>query len=196
MNPRRRPALSLVAIIGATVAALGACGGPPPGDFLSACAASAKTSRTNAAGTMIAAFKAGQITAEDAINAAHDRLEAGEDATQFAGAVLDMLLTVEDRLPRGAEFEIFWMRVGQLAFRAALTAHNSGRPDEAYGLVLAGPKRWQTEPYWLRSPNHDALASIVLDENGERARAIARLRERPVLEGAAHDVYEKLTGTK
>jgi len=153
-----------------------------------------KTSRTTAAGAMIAAFKADQITAEDVINAAHERLTAGEDATDFAGAVLDMLQAVEGQLPQGAEFEIFWMRIGQLACGAAMTANNNRRPDEALSLVFGGPKRWQNDAYWQRSPNHDALASIVLDENGRRAEAIARLRDRADLDGTALDVYKKLTG--
>lgn len=175
-------------------APIGCDGGPTANEQMAVYAAQAKTSRTSAAGAMIAAFKAGQITAEDAINASRDKLDAGEDATDFAGAVLEMLQAVEGQLPQGAEFEIFWMRIGQLACSAALTANNNRRPDEALSLVFAGPKRWQTEAYWQRSVNHDALASIILDENGRRAEAISRLRERADLDGPALDVYKKLTG--
>jgi hypothetical protein len=63
-------------------------------------------------------------------------------------------------------------------------------------LVLAGPQRWQTEAYWQRCPNHDALASIVLDANGRRQEAVSRLADRPDLDGPALEVYEKLTGRR
>jgi len=183
-------------LLAAVSVALVGCGNPAPGDLMAVYATQAKASRPTAAGAMIAAFNAGQITAEDALNAAHGRLEAGEDATDFAGAVLDMLRAVEEKLPQRAEFELFWMRIGQLAFRAALTAHNNHRPAEACDLVFAGPRRWQTEHYWLLSPNHDALASLILDGNGRHAEAVARLNERSVLDGAALEAQQKLTRSK
>lgn len=171
---------------------LAACEKQQP--LLEAYAAQAVTSRTTAAGGLIAAFKAGQISQDDAITLAWDKLAAGEDTTNFAGAVLDMLLAVEGQLAQGGEFEIFWRRVGRLAFAAANTAYVNGRKAEALGLVLAGPKRWQTENYFLAYPDHDALVAILLDESGRRQEAIAWLRDRPELRGPAEEVYRRLTG--
>lgn len=197
MHPRRNFSGSPLPALALASALLGAAGcGQPPGQQIALIAAQAKTSRTTATSAIIAALKAGQVTHEDLINAAHDRLEAGEDATAFAGAVLDALQAVDSTLPQGAEFEIFWRRIARLAFWAANTAYVNKRPDEALSLVFAGPKRWQNEPYWLRYPDHDALASIILDANGRRNEAIARLNERSVLDGDALTVHDRLTGHK
>lgn len=162
--------------------------------LLDAYAKQAAVNRTTATGGLIAAFKAGQISQDDAVTLAIDKLQAGEDASAFGGAVLDMLSAVEGQLAQGAEFEIFWQRVGRLAFWAANTAYTNSRKDEALALVLAGPKRWQNEAYFLRYPDHDALVAILLAEAGRRQEAITRLRDRSDLSGPAEEVYRKLTG--
>lgn len=164
--------------------------------LLAAYAAQAATSRTTAAGGLIGAFKAGQITADEAITLASDKLEGGEDATAFAGAVLDMLTAVEAQLPQKGEFEIFWRRVGRLAFWGAHTAYLKGRADEAGALSLAGPKRWQNDAYWLRYGDHDALVAILLDERGQRSLAIDRLRSRVELSVEAQEVLDRLTSKR
>ena len=191
METRRAVWLCALVIAGTLVCS---CEDKPT--LLQAYAKQAATSRTTATGGLIAAFKAGQITADDAITLASDKLDAGEDATAFAGAVLDMLSAVEAQLPQKGEFEIFWRRVGRLAFWSAHTAYLNGRPDEAGALSLAGPKRWQNEAYWLRYGDHDALVAILMDESGHRELAIDRLRSRPDLSPEAQEVLDKLTGKK
>lgn len=188
---RRSSALPLVYLAAFLLAFLGAC--EKKQTLLEAYAKQAAKGRTTATGGLIGAFKAGQITADEAITLAADKLEAGEDATAFAGAVLDMLSAVEGQLPQKGEFEIFWRRVGRLAFWAAHTAYLKGRADEAGALVLAGPKRWQNDAYWLRYGDHDALVAILLDESGKRSLAIDRLRSRVELSPEAQEVLDRLT---
>lgn len=157
-------------------------------------ATQAKTSRVTATGGLLEAVKSGLIVPDDALTLAASKLDNGEDATAFAGAVLDMLATIEDQLPQGGEFEIFWRRIGRLSYYAAERAYLAGRKDEALSLVLAGPKRWQNEPYWFRYGDHDALASIVLAENGQRDRAIRRLQAHAELADIADEALKKLQG--
>lgn len=164
--------------------------------LLEAYAKQAAVNRTTATGGLIGAFKAGQITVDEAITLAADKLEAGEDAVNFAGAVLDMVLAVEAQLPQKGEFEIFWRRVGRLAFWAANTAYVKGRTEEAAALVMAGPKRWQNEAYWQRYGDHDALVAILLDERGQRAEAIRRLDSRADLSPEAQEVLDRLRRKK
>lgn len=157
--------------------------------------------RTAAAGTLSAAILAGEITTGDALDRAFVLVEtaaagadgpASAEATAFAGAVLDAIDQVKDRLPHQAEMELFWMRVGRLAFASAEEAHARGRVSEARSLVLAGPSRWQTESYWRRSSGHDALASVILAKSGEREEARRRLESRGELEGLAAEVLQML----
>lgn len=164
--------------------------------LLDSYAAQAKTSRATVTSGLIASFKAGQVTADEAITLAANKLEAGEDAVDFAWAVLDMLKAVEPQLPAGGEFEIFWRRIGRLSFWAAQTAYTTGRLSDSASLMEAGPARWQNEAYWLRYPDHDALVAIILDATGQRSKAIQRLGSRPELLGAADEVYQKLTHPK
>lgn len=179
-------------LIAVTMACLASC--EKKQTLLEAYAKQATVNRTTATGGLIAAFKAGQISQDDALTLAIDKLQAGEDASAFGGAVLDMLSAVEGQLAQAAEFEIFWQRVGRLAFWSANTAYTHGRKDEALALVLAGPKRWQNEAYFLRYPDHDALVAILLAETGRKQEAITRLRDRSDLNGPAEEVYRKLTG--
>jgi hypothetical protein len=86
------------------------------------------------------------------------------------------------------------MRVGGLAFAAAEEARANGRGSDALDLVLAGHPRWQNDAYWYMHPTHDGLVSLVMAENGRRADAVARLRQRADLQGLAAEVYKALTG--
>lgn len=179
-------------------------------DPLPGIAASAGTSgRAAAAGTLVTAWKAGELKFDNAIDLAFEMVDAAANnrpvrgggvptsaaATAFAGSVLDAMAMVESQLPQDAEFEIFWMRVGGLAFAAAEEAHAKGRVPESRTLVLAGPRRWQTEAYWLKHQAHDGLASVILARSGEMPEAVARLRNRGTLDGPAAEVYQMLTGS-
>jgi len=163
--------------------------------------------RAASAALLVSSWKAGQLKLDDAINLAFDYLDSAKNktplkgtkvvvpsanATTYAGAVLDALEQVNSQLPQGGEFEIFWMRIGGLAFAAAEEAHAAGRLTEARGLVFAGGPRWQNEAYWQGHSAHDGLASVILAKSGERAEAIARLRDRADLNGVAAEVYEML----
>jgi hypothetical protein len=75
-----------------------------------------------------------------------------------------------------------------------LFAYQNGKLVDARELILAGTPRWQTEQYWLRYTDHDALASIILYQSGEQQEAVRRLRERTVLDGDAEEAYQKMTG--
>lgn len=161
--------------------------------LLESYSAQAKTSRVTVTSGLVASFKAGQVTADEAITLAASKLEVGEDAVDFAWAVLDMLKAVETQLPSSGEFEIFWRRVGRLAFWAAQTAYTKGRLSDSASLMEAGPDRWKNEAYWLRYTDHDALVAIILDATGQKSKAIQRLGSRAELLGAAEEVYKKLT---
>lgn len=154
----------------------------------------ASTSRSTAASSIAALIKQGKLSTDEVLTLAFDKLERGEDATAFAGAVLDSFVLLEGWLPNGQEFEIFYRRIGRLALAAALRAVEKERLDEARELVFAGPKRWQTEAYWLRYADHDALASMIMARTGEKQAAIERLRSRPILEGDAAEAMKALTG--
>lgn len=154
----------------------------------------ASVSRPAAAAAMAKAWQEQKILLSDCLDLAFDHVEKDGDAkaTAFAGAVLDFAQIVEADLPKSGEMELFWMRLGGLAAVAAEKA--AERPDfeEARSLVLAGPTRWQTEAYWRRHPNHDALAAYILYRTGAGAEAVRRLRSRadldPVQEQALRDI--------
>lgn len=151
--------------------------------------------RAAIAGALINDFHAGKLTFADALDAAHERLDhdPSSEATLFAASVLDLGSAVASQLQTGPEMEImFWWRVGRLAFRAAEADAVAGRWKEARAVVLAGPERWQTEAYWRTYPDHDALAAIILAQNGERAEAIRRLKSRPMLVEPADEVLREL----
>src|SRR5262249_20116084 len=75
---------------------------------------------------------------------------------------------------------------------ASEEAFAGGRLSEARSLVFAGGQRWQNEAYWMLHTGHDALASAILAQSGERAEAIRRLDERTDLNGPAAEVLEWL----
>jgi hypothetical protein len=151
--------------------------------------------RAGASATLLADFKAGRITFEAALVRAETMLSAADPAgSVFAGAVLDLAGGIEDQLPDGPEFELFWRRVGQLAFGSALEAWNAGRLDEAATLVAAGPSRWQRGSYWQAYPNHDILLALTMAQQGRAREAHARLAGRalstPEIEQALQQIRE------
>jgi hypothetical protein len=158
--------------------------------------------RATAASTLLAEFlPKGEMLPGDAIDhaaACLDQVKAAGntqmsvEATAYAGAVLDAVQSAQGSLRQGPDYEIFWMKVGRLAFAAAEEAFQAGREPEAATLMLAGGSRWQNEPYWQRYPNHDALVAIILARAGRRDDALNRLRSRINLEGEAARIYEEL----
>src|SRR5688572_23122907 len=116
-NVRRALAVLVTLAAAWALATSGGCKRQP--DALDRCTTLAATNRAAASAALLAAWKAGEITFEDALTRAHDLLEKGEDASGFAGAVLDFGVSIQDRLNPSGEMEIFWFRVGRLAFRGA-----------------------------------------------------------------------------
>lgn len=159
--------------------------------------------RGAAGNELVAAIDSKAITFDEALAFANTKLdEVGKGtansaaATAFAGAVLDVAARIEDRFPHQGEFELFWINVGRLAFRAAEEAHANERIQEGMTLVFAGPQRWQNQAYWERYSDHDGLAAILLAKSGQVPAAIERLQSRADLRGVALDVYEALTKRK
>ena len=150
---------------------------------LQAAFTTAKTSRVSAATELRTDFYAKTITPNGAINLAHDKLDKVGDANsiEFAGAVLDFIDQCEPDINKQVLNEFFWLRIGTLAGNAAAAARKAGDLPTARALVLAKPRRWQTDIYWRQCPAHDALASMILFESGEGPLALQRLNERPDL---------------
>jgi hypothetical protein len=178
--------------LGVAITCTVSCAPQAPANQLEAYATAAVTNRATASSGLIAAFNAGQVNADDAITHAFDKLEKGEDVTAYAGAVLDMIESVQGKLNQGGEFEIFWTRVGRLAAKAAEVAFEKKRFDEAETLMLAGGARWQNEGYWIRYPSHDALVAYVLTIRGKKGEALQRLSSRSELIGPAEEAYEEI----
>ena len=178
--PRVRTSLhlALAALTGAACLAGGCDSGPGVLETQYASAAAAGPITTAAA--LRKAFLARTITANEAIDLAHERVEKVGDASSvaFARAVLEFIDQVEPEIEQAGVNELFWVRVGTLAGNSAAVAHKGQDLGSARRLVLGGPARWQNEAYWRQHPSHDALASLILHENGETAEALARLRER------------------
>lgn len=149
------------------------------------------TARATAAAAVLAEWNKG-LRFGDAIDLANDLLDKDPNATAFAGGVLDAIEQAGSAVGMGGEFEIFWMKVGRLACKAADTAMATNRLVEARTLVLAGSPRWQNDSYWRRYPDHDGLAAIVLAASGERDTALQRLRSREELESPAKEVYDAI----
>lgn len=150
--------------------------------------------RAAAAAGMAADWRAKKLLLNDCINFAFERIDADGDTASliFAGAVLDFAQLIEKELPREPEMELFWTRLGGLAGAAGEKAYNAGDIKLARSLVLAGPMRWQTEAYWMRHPNHDAIAAYVLFLSGEGGEAIRRLRSRPDLSPAQEQAMQDI----
>jgi hypothetical protein len=191
----------------ATAIAFGGCHKPPPVSQVWAAAVSPAGGRAVAAGQLVAQWKAGDHTLPQAMDYAFEQLDSiksgkpapstgivprSADATAFAGAVLDAVEALTPQLPMDAEHELFWMRVGGLAFAASEESFASSRLTEARSLVFAGGNRWQSDAYWMLHTGHDALASAILAQSGERAEAVRRLEDRSDLNGPAADMFEWL----
>lgn len=135
--------------------------------------------RAQTTGSLKAEFDSGHLTFESAMIRAEEMLEAGHaDATTFAGAVLDLSVLIEDRFPGGAEYELFWRRLGRLAYTSAHAAFEAGDYETASTLVLAGPERWKRDPYWIAYPNHEILVALSMAYRGDARGGIALLNRR------------------
>ena len=144
-----------------------------------AVATASASGRAQAESELKADFDAGRITFESAMIRAEELLQADDPAAiPFAGAVLDLAVEIEDQFPTGGEFELFWRRIGRLAYSGANAAYQAKRYDDADALVLAGPKRWQRESYWIAYPNHDILVALSLAHRGDARAGINRLQSR------------------
>lgn len=186
---RMRIMMAAAAVAGAgVVAMMGGCGGETSAlETTYTQAGTPGKGPAAAAVTLRTQFYTQQITAVGALNLAHDRLEKNNDAASldFAEAVLTFLDQIEPDIDREKVNEFFWMRIGTLAANAAAKARTgedqAAATARARALVLAGPERWQTDGYWQQNPAHDALASLLMYENGEGGAAAARLKDRPQL---------------
>ena len=146
--------------------------------------------RLGVANQLEADFRAGRVSLGLALDHAFLTLERDERTFVYVGAVLDFASFVEDAIPRDPALStILLRRIGRLAFQAAEAAYLAGDVALARSLVLAGPARWQSQPYWTRYPDHDALAAMLLAATGERAEALRRLNSRPVLTGPAEEAF-------
>lgn len=135
--------------------------------------------RAQTTGSLKREFEAGKITFESAMIRAEEMLQAGEaEGIAFAGAVLDLAVLIEDEFPGGAEFELFWRRLGRLAYTSAYAAFEAGDYETAGTLVLAGPERWKRDPYWIAYPNHEVLVALSMAYRGDARGGIALLSRR------------------
>jgi len=141
--------------------------------------AAQKNGRAQTAANLMAEADAGHLTYSDALTRAEELVQAGDpNALAFAGAVLDLAEMMGDELPRGGEFEIFWRRVGRLAYTSAHTAFEAGDFETGSMLVLAGPERWKNDPYWIAYPNHEILVAFSMAFRGDARGGIALLDRR------------------
>lgn len=141
--------------------------------------AAQKNGRAQTAANLKAESDAGNISFSDALTRAEELVQAGDpNALAFAGAVLDLAEMMGDELPRGGEFEIFWRRVGRLAYTSAHAAFEAGDYETGSMLVLAGPDRWKNDPYWIAYPNHEILVALSMAYRGDARGGIALLDQR------------------
>lgn len=166
----------------------------PPNNRLLAIATLASTNVVGAETQLNEDLDSGRVSVDEILTVAHELLDQGDSRGHaFGAAVLEVIESRQSRLNRGGEFEIFWRRVGRLAFKSAAAAFEGERFEEAARLVFAGTTRWQTDMYWLKYPDHDALASYCLARTGRWAEGVHRLRDRPSLEGDAAEALRILT---
>lgn len=154
----------------------------------------ASANRGAAATAMAADWRAKKLLLDDCLNLAFHHIDTTGDQASlvFAGAVLDFAQMIEQDLPQSGDMEILWIRIGGLAGAAGEKAYSKGDLPLARSLVLAGPGRWKTDMYWLRHPNHDALASYVLYGSGEAKEAVSRLRSRADLDEAPQRALDEI----
>ncbi len=160
---------------------------------LDAIATLALTNVSGASAQLHADWADGTLTMSDSLDLAHVLLDQGDPRGPGFGAAV--LQTIEDRrgsINDAGEFEIFWRRVARVACKVAVAEFEAGRYDEASRWVFAGTTRWQTDQYWLKYSDHDAIASYCLARTGRMAEAVARLRDRPSLEGDAAEALRVL----
>lgn len=139
----------------------------------------AKNGRAATLGNLKTEFDKGNITFESAMIRAEEMLQANDpDAIAFAGAVLDLSKAIEDKFPTSGEFELFWRRIGRLAYTASHAAFEAGDYETASTLVLAGPDRWKRDPYWIAYPNHEILVAYAMAYEGNARGGIALLSSR------------------
>lgn len=139
----------------------------------------AKNGRTATAGNLKSEFDEGHITFESAMIQAEEMLQASDpDGIAFAGAVLDLSESIEDQFPKGGEFELFWRRLGRLAYTSAHAAYEAGDYETAGTLVLAGPERWKKDSYWIAYPNHEILVALSMAYRGDARGGIRLLSQR------------------
>jgi hypothetical protein len=186
--------LAVVVVVSAAIAAAsGGC--DRAAGRLDAIATLASTNQPGAAAQLNADWADGRVTMDESLTLAHSLLDAQDPRGAGFGAAV--LQTIEDRrstINDAGEFEIFWRRVGRLAFKVAVAEFEGGRYAEAARWVFAGTTRWQTEMYWLKYPDHDAVASYCLARTGRHAEAVGRLRDRASLEGDAAEALRVLEG--
>lgn len=138
-----------------------------------------KNGRAATFGNLKSEFDKGNITFESAMIRAEEMLQANDaDAIAFAGAVLDLSEAIEDKFPTGGEFELFWRRIGRLAYTSAHAAFEAGDYETGSTLVLAGPDRWKRDPYWIAYPNHEILVALSMAYEGNARGGIALLSRR------------------
>lgn len=141
--------------------------------------AAQNSTRPQIAQRLVSEFDEGNITFEASLIRAEEMRAAGDpNATLFAGAVLDFAKAIESDLPSGGEFELFWRRIGRLAYNASYDAFERQDYAEADTLVLAGPKRWQRDSYWIAYPNHEILVAYSLAHQGDAKAGIRLLQRR------------------
>ncbi len=139
----------------------------------------AANGRVATTGNLRGEFDRGKITFESAMIRAEEMLHADDpDALAFAGAVLDLAAQIEDQFPKGAEFELFWRRLGRLAYTAAHAAFEAQDYETAGTLVLAGPERWKRDTYWIAYPNHEILVALSMAYRGDARGGISLLDRR------------------
>lgn len=183
----------VVSFLLVSLAPLTSCDQRPPdlGPYI----LSAQTNPANASASLATDWRAGRLTFEDALNGAHDLLDADDPrGVGFSEAVLRFALMIEDELPHGGEHEIFWRRIGRLAFKGSYLAFQNDDLASAESIVLSGPDRWRTDAYFWRYDDHNALASVILNNAGKRREAIDRLRRQPALGTEAQGVLDALGG--
>lgn len=146
-------------------------------DILSGAAAA--SGRVSTAASLKAESDAGNISFSDAMTRAEELVQSGDpNGLAFAGAVLDLAEMMGDTLPTGGEFELFWRRVGRLAYTSAHAAFEAGDFETGSMLVLAGPERWKRETYWIAYPNHEILVAFAMAYRGDARGGIALLDRR------------------
>lgn len=150
--------------------------------------------RAALANAMAADWRAGNLLLDDCLDLAFAKLDTPADpsALIFAGAVLDFAAQVQAQLPKGDEYLLLYFRIGGLAGHAATVAYNAADYPTARSLVLAGPSRWQSDAYWDRHPNHDALVARLMFLSGEESESIRWLRRHDAMHDELQRAYDEI----